>query len=62
MTEVLHGSHRASQMPGRLFVCSAFQITQDHHATVTVRQSLNLFVDQSLETVILVARFKALRP
>jgi hypothetical protein len=62
MTEALHGPHRASQMPGLLFVCPAFQITQDHHATVTVRQSLNLFVDQSLETVILVAGFHTLRP
>jgi hypothetical protein len=49
-------------MPGRLFVCPAFQITQDQHATETVWQSLNLFVDQSLETVILVARFNALGP
>jgi hypothetical protein len=49
-------------MPGRLFMCPAFQITQDQHATVTVRQSLKLFVDQSLEAVILLARFNALGP
>jgi hypothetical protein len=49
-------------MPGRLFVCPAFQITQDHHATVTVWQSLNLFVDHPLEAVILLAGFHTLGP
>ena len=49
----LHGSDRPAQMPGRLLMAMPLEIAQDQRGTEAFGQTLDLFVEQAFEPVIL---------